>query len=285
MNTNNPLIQTIEAPGRVLFVGDLHGCYNALGVALRKADFDPAAGDILVSVGDLVDRGPDNLGCLELMNEPWFYAVRGNHEDLAVSHLLHPDVEPLRRLWAQNGGRWFFKLPEEQQARARHLLLSLAAKLPLALEIRLPDGRRYGVVHAELPVLDWLRLPELLADAQHHEHLTWSRQRIKTLKNQMLSNTTPDQPIQHVTGIDAVISGHTIVDDGYQVWGNWFYIDGGAFLGNPLTLLTDQDIAGDLARFGDLTYGEHYDLMQERLDTQWDEMLTGTKPKLPTSDN
>lgn len=151
--------------------------------------------------------------------------------------------------------------------------------MPLALEVRFADGRRMGVVHAELPILDWQQVPDMVQDENDQEHLIWSRQRIKSLKNQMLSETTPDQVIQPVANINAVISGHTIVDEGRQVWGNWFYIDGGAFLGNALTLMTDQDVTRDLGTFAQMTYGDHYQAMMERLDNQWDEALLNTKPR------
>lgn len=280
---DHPLLQIIDAPGRVFFIGDLHGCYEALQTALARVQFNPQAGDLLVSVGDLIDRGPDNLQCLELLNEPWFYAVRGNHEDLAIMHLQNPGIEPLRRMWAQNGGRWYSQLPEAQQARARHLLLEQAAALPLALEVRTAQGRRYGVVHAELPILDWAQLPELLASDVNHDHLTWSRTRYKRLWDQTMSDTTPDRQIQHVENIDAVVSGHTIVANVYHVWGNCLYIDGGAFLGNPLNLFSDADIERDLATFGHYTYGDHLADVNARLDAEWDERMANTKPNLHTT--
>ncbi|EHV10027.1 phosphatase 1 [Escherichia coli DEC4E] len=40
--------------------------------------------DLLISVGDLVDRGTENVECLELITFPWFRAVRGNHEQMMI---------------------------------------------------------------------------------------------------------------------------------------------------------------------------------------------------------
>jgi serine/threonine protein phosphatase 1 len=45
--------------GRDLIVGDIHGCFARLQVALDELGFDPER-DRLFSVGDLVDRGPDS---------------------------------------------------------------------------------------------------------------------------------------------------------------------------------------------------------------------------------
>lgn len=40
----------------------------------------------MLSVGDLVDRGPDSIGCLKLLEAPWFHAVMGNHEQLLLNY-------------------------------------------------------------------------------------------------------------------------------------------------------------------------------------------------------
>ena len=42
---------------RHLIVGDVHGCLDELLLLLDRLHFDPAS-DVLISVGDLVDRGP-----------------------------------------------------------------------------------------------------------------------------------------------------------------------------------------------------------------------------------
>ena len=65
-------------------VGDLHGCRRELDLLLEQHKFDPQQ-DLLISVGDIIDRGPDSLGCLALLQEPWFRCVRGNHEEMALS--------------------------------------------------------------------------------------------------------------------------------------------------------------------------------------------------------
>ncbi len=70
----------------VWVVGDLHGCYTLLINELDKIKFDPAS-DLLISVGDMVDRGAENVECLDLINQPWFRAVRGNHEQMMIDGL------------------------------------------------------------------------------------------------------------------------------------------------------------------------------------------------------
>jgi hypothetical protein len=65
--------------GRTIIVGDLHGCATELEDLLSYVGF--GKGDRLVSVGDLVVRGPRPRGVLKLMRSLGARAVRGNHED------------------------------------------------------------------------------------------------------------------------------------------------------------------------------------------------------------
>lgn len=67
-------------------VGDLHGCHTLLMNELERVSFDPLC-DLLISVGDLIDRGAENVECLELITMPWFMAVRGNHEQMMLDGL------------------------------------------------------------------------------------------------------------------------------------------------------------------------------------------------------
>lgn len=72
--------------GRDLAVGDIHGHFERLQRCLDEVGFDPEV-DRLFSVGDLVDRGPASEQALDWLAQPWFHAVQGNHEALAIAHL------------------------------------------------------------------------------------------------------------------------------------------------------------------------------------------------------
>ena len=52
-------------------VGDLHGHRSLLEAQLERLNFGPAH-DRVMSVGDLVNRGPESLATLSLIEEPWF---------------------------------------------------------------------------------------------------------------------------------------------------------------------------------------------------------------------
>jgi predicted phosphodiesterase len=67
---------------RTIVVGDIHGCYDELMALLEKAEFSEE--DRVVSVGDLITKGPKNREVLEVfMTDARFSTVIGNH-DLAL---------------------------------------------------------------------------------------------------------------------------------------------------------------------------------------------------------
>ncbi len=71
--------------GRVIVVGDVHGCAYELGALLDVVRYDAARGDRVVLVGDLVAKGPDSAAVLQCAMTRGVYAVLGNH-DLEVLH-------------------------------------------------------------------------------------------------------------------------------------------------------------------------------------------------------
>lgn len=72
-----------------LVVGDIHGCYDELLALMVLADL--AESDRIVSVGDLIDRGPKSWEVVDFFRSrpESRFAVRGNHE---WKHLLHADT-------------------------------------------------------------------------------------------------------------------------------------------------------------------------------------------------
>ena len=64
---------------RRIFVGDIQGCSEALKRLLRAVSFAPGH-DVLMPVGDLVNKGPDSEGVLDLLMELDAQPVLGNHD-------------------------------------------------------------------------------------------------------------------------------------------------------------------------------------------------------------
>jgi serine/threonine protein phosphatase 1 len=90
---------------RVLAIGDIHGCSRALDLLLAEAR--PAVADLIVTLGDYVDRGPDTKGVINRLlglREQGHHLVclRGNH-DVMMMEARH-SAEGLRD-WLRCGGR------------------------------------------------------------------------------------------------------------------------------------------------------------------------------------
>ncbi len=79
----------METPGnwkRTIAIGDIHGCSLALRAIL--AAICPGPDDLVVTLGDYVDRGPDSRGVLEslieLQHRCRLVPLLGNHDDMFV---------------------------------------------------------------------------------------------------------------------------------------------------------------------------------------------------------
>jgi serine/threonine protein phosphatase 1 len=64
--------------GRLIFIGDIHGCYDELVALLDR--LKPADDDIVVACGDIVRKGPAVERCLDLWRDRGHLAVLGNNE-------------------------------------------------------------------------------------------------------------------------------------------------------------------------------------------------------------
>ncbi len=84
-------------------IGDIHGCSHALKVLLDYAA--PGSDDVVVTLGDYVDRGPDTRAVLEFVinlgSQNTLVTLRGNHE---IMMLDAREKESWLRPWLQYGG-------------------------------------------------------------------------------------------------------------------------------------------------------------------------------------
>ncbi|MFM7929512.1 MAG: metallophosphoesterase family protein [Pirellula sp.] len=83
---------------RTIAIGDIHGCLRAFDALLAAIDLQKT--DILVPVGDYIDRGPDSKGVIdrliELREQTQLFPLMGNHEEMMLS-VLDRRREPLIR--------------------------------------------------------------------------------------------------------------------------------------------------------------------------------------------
>ncbi|KAF4460046.1 hypothetical protein FALBO_13186 [Fusarium albosuccineum] len=70
---------------RLVIVGDVHGHLAELKKLLQDIQFDRDHGDHLIFVGDLIVKGPDSSGVVQLAMDLGASAVRGNNEDRVLA--------------------------------------------------------------------------------------------------------------------------------------------------------------------------------------------------------
>jgi serine/threonine protein phosphatase 1 len=211
-----------EVTGKLYAVGDIHGCYNLLMSRLKEIGFD-FENDLLVAVGDLVDRGTQNVECISLIDEPWFTSVKGNHEDLVIMGDINRSYFNCH---IQNGGEWFYDLDYQVQ---REIIKKLKT-LPIALEIS-HNGKKFGFVHGHIEQNNWDEFKETFTQEpttfrDPSELAMWGRERLDEEKKQYT----------HVTGVDAVIMGHTVTQKPCKR-DNCYWIDTGAVHWGAMTIL------------------------------------------------
>ena len=70
--------------GRLIAIGDVHGCVHALDAVLES--LDPASDDRIVFLGDMIDQGRESREVLEriidLKQQCEVVLIQGNHEEM-----------------------------------------------------------------------------------------------------------------------------------------------------------------------------------------------------------
>ena len=75
----NNYVKINNGYSRTIVVGDIHGCFDELAQLLELVGF--GNDDVLVSVGDMLDRGPKSWKVCEFFRDtPNAHSVLGNHE-------------------------------------------------------------------------------------------------------------------------------------------------------------------------------------------------------------
>lgn len=90
--------------GRLFAIGDIHGMLTPLEALLDW--IKPGPGDTVVTLGDMVDRGPDSKGVLDLLmdltDRGVVVPIKGNHDEMVLAARQGGWSEQAH--WAHNGG-------------------------------------------------------------------------------------------------------------------------------------------------------------------------------------
>ncbi len=77
---------------RSLFIGDVHGCYKELVQIIEDFGFVKGS-DTIYQTGDMINKGPHVLKCIELTQELGIQCVLGNHEARLLKTLDTPKIK------------------------------------------------------------------------------------------------------------------------------------------------------------------------------------------------
>ena len=221
------------APGfRLYAIGDIHGHADLLADLLEQIRADHRSRSpaklVLVSVGDLIDRGPDSAGVIEQLRtldpvEYRFIGLAGNHEEVLL-RILDGEAEMIAE-WLGFGGAECLASYGVDPAQLTSLtpsrqLRTVQAAIPpahVAFLRELGDTFRFGgylFAHAGIR-------PGIPLHDQTSRDLRWIRRDFL------------DDPRDH--GF-VVVHGHTISDE-VDERVNRIGIDTGAYRGGRLTAL------------------------------------------------
>lgn len=202
--------------GKDYVVGDIHGFFNILEMALDAVDFDIKK-DRLFCCGDLVDRGLKSHEVVDWLKKPWFHSVAGNHDAYYGAKKYNKIKSKL--FWFKEDREWFYSLPNSYQ----EIIINELHNLPVIIEIESENGL-IGIVHGGVPEhLNWNQLKK---NIQTNNYLKW---RSAVWNRRVARNVFSGEMVSDIDGVTAVFSGHTVNKESFLpvFHGNRNYIDTG----------------------------------------------------------
>lgn len=116
---------------KTFVIGDVHGMYEEMNDLLVQ--IKPGLSDRVIFLGDLVDKGPRSVDCLEFVHHNGFECLEGNHENAYIRYAKHvakqkadPAYKIPMRLHGEKKDIWEDLSPE---------LLAWMQSLPRTLEV------------------------------------------------------------------------------------------------------------------------------------------------------
>lgn len=158
--------------GRLIAIGDVHGCHRELEDLLNKLDLKN--NDRVILLGDLINRGPDSAKVIALAREHAHSSLLGNHELRLLNyrktgdptHLKKNDYDTLKQL---NSRDWSYLngMPLTYHDREHDIVLVHGGFLP-----NQPWYRQPARVVTRIQVIDKDGNPRKRSDAPNAPH--WS---------------------------------------------------------------------------------------------------------------
>ncbi|MEG1389366.1 MAG: metallophosphoesterase [Angelakisella sp.] len=176
----NTIIKRVVLPEgrRIICISDIHGHLNYLKALLQKVSFSKE--DILIIVGDLIERGVQNVDTIrflmELQNTHTVYVLMGNVDGWMMECFQEDSPEPLEQVFeelcARNqtfGGSLFAEVshrlgmpltcPQDIPAIRTAFQTRMAAEYQYLLSLpTVLDTQGYTFVHGGIPTCNLARL-------------------------------------------------------------------------------------------------------------------------------
>ena len=205
---------------RRIFVGDVHGCADELKQLLEEVGYDRSLGDTLVSVGDLVRKGPKTREVVEFARREHMLAVRGNHEERLLKQ---------RKKWRKGTFEPQGNLDTELMTSLSDEDFEWLENLPYTIDF--PEDNVL-VVHAGL-----------VGGRSREEHTPFEMTEMRSLKNGLVSKiceADEDHWARQWKGPRHVVFGHDAAQ-GLQLEPFATGLDTGAVYGKHLTCLVVEN--------------------------------------------
>lgn len=228
---------------------DIHGCYDQLEYQLEHIGFNTST-DRLFVCGDLIDRGLHHDKITQYITQNWLIPILGNHEMFLLASTF--DVEELsqyptheveqflnrnKKFWYENGGSWWDDIDPDKQSVIKKYIRSLPFIIDLTVK-----GKTVGLIHAQIDC-DWKEIIERIKKIPEHPAFWLFNKNLQyadlyDLSFYLEGRQKMNQHIRfgidfpnHVTDIDLVIHGHTIIHYDSPVYlSNCVYIDHGGYI-------------------------------------------------------
>ena len=161
---------------RVIAIGDIHGMHEKLTTLMGKIRFAPEE-DLLVFLGDYIDRGPDSVSCLQYVydlqhrNPDSVICLLGNHEVMLSSYLIEKRgiyntlIGDYSESWLENGGFQTLQQLKETDAKKREELLAWVTDLPVKYQYQ-----EFFFCHAGVD-------PDVPLSVQNEYDMLWRRRK------------------------------------------------------------------------------------------------------------
>jgi serine/threonine protein phosphatase 1 len=242
----------LDTTQRHFVFGDIHGHFGTFLDLLNLINYDEER-DVIYSVGDLIDRGPQSTEVVEFWeNHPKRHVTRGNHEQMLVAFGKWESCW----MYAPNGGPATLASLADRD-RSIEWLKDFCRSLPIVIDVGdNDDPNAFRIVHAEHPAImsneDIMRILEHTSTEDLGESdLLWSRNDITTaLQNvSRMLPTTHNVQINPNWGSRKTYSGHTPVKNSVVKMGHQHWID--TSWGDTMTcveVLTDKAYSTKLLR-------------------------------------